>query len=547
MSYKLSQLAPLPELKHVHIGKTIGHGGFGVVKSAVFEKNGVSKVIAVKFVHLDMARQQNITTDMLAREAFIQRECRHPNVIQLIDFGADINWVWFAMELGSNGELFDKIEPDLGVDEDVAQFYFKQLINAVSFIHSKGVAHRDIKPENLVIDKNGNLKLTDFGLASVFKKKNGSKRMCTTACGSPPYLAPEVVSQKYDPEPSDVWSCCIVLFVLLTGQIAWEMPHEEDTDFRYYMERKGEVLISPWNKIPLGALSLLRKVLVLEPLDRLRIEEIKQHPWVAKKNKFADQNDMCKHPMRLTTSLLVNLYINLSDAEFNKISQMSTQISKPAAGTQPPKYVMDDTQPAEIYKENFRPIGGFSASQEVYTEHSKRRKLKEDLDDDALIFATISKDPASLQFLNSGSLVNREQLINAKMSNLRIEQQRCPALFAESLTRFFSTVALDQLLITILEALSKLGLCGYLGENDSELYVENLRRNDLLSGVITIPINGRDSSKAPIVGNIKVSRMADNLDVRKVDFLKIKADPLEWRRVFKRVTILCRDVVYVEK
>ncbi|KAH3663601.1 hypothetical protein OGAPHI_005002 [Ogataea philodendri] len=547
MSYKLSQLAPLPRLKNVEVGKTIGHGGFGVVKSAVVEKNGVSKIIAVKFVHIEMARQQNVTTETLAKEALIQKECRHPNIIQLIDFGADVNWVWFAMELGANGELFDKIEPDLGVDEDVAQFYFNQLTNAILFIHGKGVAHRDIKPENLVIDKNGNLKLTDFGLASVFRKKNGSRRMCTTACGSPPYLAPEVVSEKYDPEPSDIWSCCIVLFVLLTGQIAWEMPHMEDQDYKYYVASKGEVLISPWNRIPLGALSLLRKVLVADPARRLNLHDIKKHPWVSKKNKFADDRGMCKDPTRLTTSLLVNLYINLSDAEFNKVTQLSTQMSRPAAGTQPQGYLMDDMHNSEIYKENYKPIGGFSASQEVYTEHSKRRKLKKDLGDDEKIFSTISKDPASFQFLQSNSIVDRTELINAKMSSLQVQQQRYPALFAENLTRFFSVVPPYQLLVTILESLHKLGLHGSSTEDNSEEYVADLQRNDLLNGLVTIPISGRDSSKAPILGNVRVSRLADNLDARKVEFFKIKADPLEWRRVFKRVTILCRDVVYVEK
>ncbi|ODV86615.1 hypothetical protein CANARDRAFT_6199 [[Candida] arabinofermentans NRRL YB-2248] len=545
MSYKLSQLAPLPQLKNVEIGSTIGHGGFGMVKSAVVKKNNTTKVIAVKFVHIQMAKQQNVSTDMLAREAFIQKECHHRNIIQLIDFGADKNWVWMAMELGDNGELFDKIEPDLGVDEDVAQFYFIQLINAVSFIHSKGVAHRDIKPENLVLDKNGNLKLTDFGLASVFKKRNGPKRLCTTACGSPPYLAPEVVTQSYDPEVSDLWSCAIVLFVLLTGKIAWEMPHEDDADFKHFIKNKGDVLIDPWNQIPIGALSLLRKILNPNPENRISMNEIKTQPWVAKKNRFINDSGMCKDPLQLTARLLVNLYINISDQEFNKVNQMATQASNVAAGSQPMLYLMDDMHRNTIYKENYQVLKGFSSSQEVYTEHSKRKKLKKEPSENELTFNLISKDPAALQFISGSSIKSRESKISDKMKQLQDQQSRYPELFAENFTRFFSIAPLDQLIITILEALNKLGYRNDSSDNDT--VVNNLLDNDSTTGIVTIPIHGKDSSNNAFAGNIRVVKMSDNLNARKIEFNKIRSDPLEWRRVFKKVTILCRDVIYVEQ
>ena len=88
----------------------------------------------------------------------------------------------------------DRIEPDIGVDSDVAQFYFQQLVSAINYLHIEcGVAHRDIKPENILLDKNGNLKLADFGLASKFKRKDGTLRISMDQRGSPPYMAPEVL------------------------------------------------------------------------------------------------------------------------------------------------------------------------------------------------------------------------------------------------------------------------------------------------------------------------------------------------------------------
>lgn len=540
-SYRLSQLAPFPHLKGVELGKTIGHGGFGVVKSAAVRKNGSNLVMAIKFVHIKMAEQQHVTTEMLAREAFIQKECRHQNIIRMYDFGVDPNWVWMAMEIGSNGELFDKIEPDTGVDEDVAHFYFVQLLNAISFIHSKGVAHRDIKPENLVLDSGGNLKLTDFGLASVFRKRNGPKRLATTACGSPPYLAPEVVTQKYDPEMADIWSCGVVLFVLLTGKIAWEMPHPEDPDYQYFVDNKGDILVDPWNKLPIGALSLIRKVLNPDPKLRLNESEIKKQPWVAKKSCFMDSHGMCKDTLHLTTRLLVNLYISLSDKEYDKVNDYSTQVSaNKQVGTQPAvNYLLDDTAPSAIYKENYQAMKGFSSSQVSYTEFSKRKKLKAESKDDDLIFSLISKDPSSLQFVSKG----RKEVISAKISQL----QPGSDLSAINFTRFFSTSPLKQILLTLIESLLKLGLRTSGEYNDNESMIESLSKEDALDGTVTIPISGRDSGHLPLVGNIRVTRLADNLSARKIDFVKFKADPLEWRRVFRRVAVLCRDIVYIEK
>ncbi|OWB71816.1 hypothetical protein B5S31_g1511 [[Candida] boidinii] len=575
MSYKLSQMAPLPNLKNVEIGNTIGHGGFGVVKTAKVNKGVNSKLIAIKFVHIKMASQQNVTTEMLAREAFIQKECYHRNIIQLIDFGADTNWVWMAMELGSNGDLFDKIEPDIGVVEEVAQFYFVQLINAISFIHSKGVAHRDIKPENLVLDSNGNLKLTDFGLASVFKKKNGPKRLARTPCGSPPYVAPEVVTQKYDPEIADIWSCGIVLFVLLTGKIAWEIPHIDDSDFKFFIENKGEILISPWNKLPISALSLLRKILNPNPEYRSTINYIKSNNWFIKKNQFLNENGMCKDPLKLTAKLLVNLYVSLSDSTFNEINNNTSNTqhnfnnNKKFSETQDVfklsqdfefqknngninDYLMDDIYNTKIYQENMLYIKGLSSSQEIFTEHSKRRKLSKskngnlDTDEDNSILNLVSKDPALLQFINGSNNQTRSEKIDEQMKLIYQRQKKYPELFAENFTRFFSNSNLDQILTILLEALFKLGFRSLKDYEANDSMVESLQKKDMLNGIILVPISGKDSSKLPIIGNIKITKLADNYTMRKIEFIKIKADPLEWRRLFKKITVLCRDVVYVD-
>lgn len=540
-SLRLSQIEPLPKIKGVTVGKTIGHGGFGVVKSALGKLDHEPGMIAVKFVNIKMAARNNITLRKLITEARIQRACStHRNVITLYDYGVDDNWVWMAMELGANGELFDKIEPDRGVDEEVAQFYFIQLINAVDYIHRLGVAHRDIKPENLVLDSEGNLKLTDFGLAVVFRKKGGPKRISTLPCGSPPYIAPEMVTKRYDPEMMDIWSCGIVLFVLLTGKIAWEIPHPQDPDYDYFIKNQGEVLIDPWNKLPIGALSLLRKILDPNPKTRISIRNIHKQPWFSKKNSFMNIHGLCNDTLHLTTRLLVSLYINLSDEEFNKVNTTATQAvnSNRAPETQPVEYLVDDMAQNKLPVANMR---NFSSSQVEYTEHSRKRQIHSVSGEDDAIFSMISKDPAALQFIGR----DRREAITRKVSQLHRTNDGNIDLLAFSLTRFFSLKPLKQILLTILEALLKLGIRTNEGFEDNEATVETMIEDDELTNKVSFRIFGRDYSNLQISGLIIITRIGEN--GKKIEFVKGRGDPLGWRRIFREVTILCRDIVYVEQ
>lgn len=113
------------------------------------------------------------------------------------------------------------VAPDVGVPEELAHFYFVQLLAGVDYLHKSGIVHRDLKPENLLLDAEGNLKITDFGLSTVFIYQGG-RRQLSTACGTPPYSAPEIVLLNYD-ERVDIWSCGIILYVLLVGSMPFSL------------------------------------------------------------------------------------------------------------------------------------------------------------------------------------------------------------------------------------------------------------------------------------------------------------------------------------
>lgn len=132
--------------------------------------------------------------DQIKREISVMKLARHPNVLQLYEVMATKSKIYFVMEYAKGGELFKKVAKGK-LKEEVAWKYFRQLIDAVDFCHSRGVYHRDLKPENLLLDENDNLKVSDFGLSAMAECKHQDGLLHTT-CGTPTYVAPEVINKK---------------------------------------------------------------------------------------------------------------------------------------------------------------------------------------------------------------------------------------------------------------------------------------------------------------------------------------------------------------
>lgn len=542
----------LPTIPNVKVGNTIGHGGFGIVKLGQVTppvSNGQKKTsiyVAIKYIYLPLAKEKGISIDNIAKEAYIQKAVsKHPNVIRMLDFSFKDPWSWIILELGQQGELFEKIEPDIGVDTGVAHFYFNQLINAIEFIHSKGVAHRDIKPENLILNKDGDLKITDFGLATIFKKGNGPKKLSKEMCGSPPYVAPEIVEGSYDAEIADIWSCGIVLYVLLTGKIAWEMPSiQSDPDYADFVAQKGTILSGGWSKLDLAALAMIKKILNPNIEKRATISNIKESNWMKKDYGLLSEKGLCKNPKKLAARLMVNLYINLSDSEFEKATQYSQvrdSNGRKNIDTQPPMQIVDDLNESKLHIEHY------AMSQVEYSSNSKRQKLKKsngglyqrELD-------LISMDPAILQFCKQESvnMEEREKMIDDQLENHTKEMRKNPELYADRMTRFFSFASLEDIMSLLIEVLKQLNI--YDADLDLEIksIASQVRKNDDYKGIVRFPVNFIDDNNSVIVGEITIGKMADNLEAKKVEFIRKFGDPLEWRRLFKRITILCRDIVY---
>ena len=174
----------------------------------------------------------------------------------------------------AGGELFDYIVSHGRMPEDRARRFFQQMLCAVEYCHRHKVVHRDLKPENLLLDDNLNVKIADFGLSNIMTDGNFLK----TSCGSPNYAAPEVISGKLYAGPEvDVWSCGVILYVLLVGRLPFDDDHIPSL---FAKIQRGVFTIPHW--IPADAQALIRKMLQVNPVQRATIEEIRQDPWFMK-------------------------------------------------------------------------------------------------------------------------------------------------------------------------------------------------------------------------------------------------------------------------
>lgn len=255
------------------LGRLLGHGTFAKVYHARELQSGRS--VAMKVVGKEKVVKVGMT-EQIKREIAVMKMVKHPNIVELHEVMASKSKIYFAMELVRGGELFAKISKGR-LREDVARAYFQQLISAVDFCHSRGVYHRDLKPENLLVDENGDLKVTDFGL-SAFGEHLRQDGLLHTTCGTPAYVSPEVIGKKgYDGSKADLWSCGVILYVLLAGFL----PFQDDNIMVMYRKiYRGDFKCPPW--FSPEARRLVTKLLDPNPSTRIPISKIIESSWFKK-------------------------------------------------------------------------------------------------------------------------------------------------------------------------------------------------------------------------------------------------------------------------
>jgi len=253
------------------IGAIIGKGAFSKVYEAKDKKTG--EKVAVKTI-----RTQVIRSKLLEREINIMKTVgSHPNVLKLLAVYEEPNYLHLVMELVQGGELFDRIVAKGEYSEEDAKRIVRQMISAVQHLHATGVAHRDLKPQNILVSDNDSIKICDFGLSKMYD--NGDAQfVLETCCGSPEYVAPEVLDCKPYDKSVDIWAIGVITYVLLTGCFPfWDKQHAR----LYEKIRKVEYIWPTNSLISPQARHLVSHLLVRTPEQRYTANECMEHPWLS--------------------------------------------------------------------------------------------------------------------------------------------------------------------------------------------------------------------------------------------------------------------------
>eukprot|EP00828_Plagiopyla_frontata_P013384 TRINITY_DN1790_c0_g1_i9.p1 TRINITY_DN1790_c0_g1~~TRINITY_DN1790_c0_g1_i9.p1 ORF type:complete len:334 (+),score=57.65 TRINITY_DN1790_c0_g1_i9:144-1145(+) len=261
--------------QHYKFDKQLGEGSFAIVRKGINKKTG--QEVAIKIIDkLNLETEDSLA---LSNEVEILAQIDHPNIVKLIEVFDETAKFYMVMELMTGGELFDRIVDKEKYSEQEATEVIKPLIDAIAYCHSMGVAHRDLKPENLLYsspDKGAILKISDFGLAKVL-----STDLMTTACGTPGYIAPEIIkAQGYD-QSVDYWSIGVILYVLLCGF----PPFYEDSNEKLFEKIQTAAFDFPsphWDSISDEAKDLIRHLLITDQSKRYTAKQIKEHQWFIK-------------------------------------------------------------------------------------------------------------------------------------------------------------------------------------------------------------------------------------------------------------------------
>ncbi|XP_075070464.1 serine/threonine-protein kinase DCLK3 [Mixophyes fleayi] len=270
--------------RYYEIGRTIGDGNFAVVKQCRLRKT--NQEYAMKII--DKAK-------LIGKEDIIENEVRiikllsHPNIVKLLDDFETDNEIYLILEYIKGGDLFDAITESIKFTEHNAALMLTDLCEALEYIHNKNIVHRDIKPENLLVQQNpdgsATLKLADFGLAVYITEP------MFTVCGTPTYVAPEILSEKGYGLEVDMWATGVILFILLCGFPPFRSPERNHEELFQTIQCGEYEFTSPyWDNISDEAKDLISRLLVLNPKKRLTARCVLQHNWIRSRGQMNDRN-----------------------------------------------------------------------------------------------------------------------------------------------------------------------------------------------------------------------------------------------------------------
>ncbi|XP_053408766.1 serine/threonine-protein kinase DCLK3-like isoform X4 [Mercenaria mercenaria] len=261
-------------LAKYELGRTLGDGNFAIVRMSKMKATGVEYAMKV----IDKPKLKG-KEHMVENEIEIMKDCNHPNIVKLYEEYETVDKIYLVMELVKGGDLFDAITQSVKFGEVDAAHMVKDLCSALFYLHSRVIVHRDLKPENLLVHRNKDmtisLKLADFGLAMDVKEA------IYTVCGTPTYVAPEILSEIGYGLEVDMWAVGVISYILLCGFPPFRSPDRNQTELFEFIKAGEYEFLSPyWDNISSSAKDLIEHLLVVDKKRRYTAIDVLSHPWI---------------------------------------------------------------------------------------------------------------------------------------------------------------------------------------------------------------------------------------------------------------------------
>uniref|UniRef100_A0A671WUT0 Serine/threonine-protein kinase DCLK2 n=1 Tax=Sparus aurata TaxID=8175 RepID=A0A671WUT0_SPAAU len=279
------------------VGRMLGDGNFAVVRECVEHSTG--REYALKIINKGKCRGKE---HMIQNEVAILRRVKHPNIVLLIEEMDTYNELYLVMELVKGGDLFDAITSANRYTERDASGMLYNLANAIKYLHSLNIVHRDIKPENLLVyehaDGSKSLKLGDFGLATVVDGP------LYTVCGTPTYVAPEIITETGYGLKVDIWAAGVITYILLCGFPPFRgSSDDQEVLFDQILMGQLEFPLPYWDNVSETAMELIRSMLEVEVDQRYTALQVLEHPWVT-------DEGLCENDHQLSVAGKIKKHFN---------------------------------------------------------------------------------------------------------------------------------------------------------------------------------------------------------------------------------------------
>ena len=278
--YKQNSCYPNTDLSFYKYGRIIGRGAFGKVNIGLNVLTG--RIVAIKSFNKKNIINESSKKKILY-ETNLMRGLFHPSVTKILETFESENYMLIIMEYISGGNLQNFVKKRRKLCEKTAKILFRQIIQGIKYIHSRGIVHRDIKLENILLDLNNIIKICDFGVGKLIKPNTILKDQC----GTPVYMAPEIIKgEGYHGFPVDIWSAGVALYIMLSGSLPFNKDKDHDLEFSILNNNIKEI-----SDISEDANNLLKNILEKDPNKRFTANQILEHPWMNTNLNDEDNND----------------------------------------------------------------------------------------------------------------------------------------------------------------------------------------------------------------------------------------------------------------